>query len=59
MNSYQERLYQASQLIDGVATCLVDYASCGEFIEFFDVFELVGRLDLAIEVIRQANGASH
>ena len=57
MNSNQERIYQASQIIEGVAACLLDYASCYQQIELFDVMELVGRLDLAVEAIRYGNGA--
>jgi hypothetical protein len=53
----QERLYQICQLIDHVATCILDYSSCGQAIELFDAAELVGRLDLAVEAIRQENGA--
>jgi len=58
MGSTQERLYQASRIVDGVAACLLDYVSCEMAVEFFDVLELVGRLDIAIEIIRSANGAS-
>jgi len=58
MQSSQERLYQICQLIDHVAICILDYASCGQAIELFDAMELAGRLDLAVEVIRQENGAS-
>lgn len=58
VQSSQERLYQVCQLIDHVATCVLDYASCGLAMELFDAMELVGRLDIAIEVIRQENGAS-
>ena len=58
VNSSQERLYQVCQLIDHVATCVLDYASCGQAIELFDAMELAGRLDLAVDVIRQENGAA-
>jgi hypothetical protein len=58
MQSSQERLYQICQLIDHVAICILDYASCGQAIELFDAMELAGRLDLAVEVIRKENGAS-
>ena len=58
VQSSQERLYQICQLIDHVATCILDYSSCGQAIELFDAMELAGRLDLAVKVIRQENGAS-
>jgi len=58
MHSSEERLYQICQLIDHVATCILDYSSCGQAIELFDAMELAGRLDLAVQVIRQENGAS-
>jgi hypothetical protein len=58
MQPSQERLYQVCQLIERVATCILDYASCELPMELFDAMELVGRLDLAVEVIRQENGAS-
>ena len=58
MQSNQERLYQVCQLIEHVAICIMDYASCELPMELFDAMELVGRLDLAIDVIRQENGAS-
>lgn len=51
-------MYQVSRIIDGVTACLLDYISCDMAVELFDVLELVGRLDLAVEVIRNANGAS-
>jgi hypothetical protein len=54
----QERLYHASRIIEGVSLCLFDYASCAGVIDCFDLMELAGRLDLAVEVIRMANGAS-
>ena len=57
MGSTQERLYQASRIIEGVAVCLLDYASCGITVELFDALELVGRLDIAVDVIRDVNGA--
>jgi len=58
MQISQERLYQICQLIDHVAICILDYASCEQPMELFDAMELAGRLDLAVEVIRQENGAS-
>ncbi len=38
--------------------CLVDYANCPGPIEYVDIMELVGRLELAIDSIRLINGAS-
>jgi hypothetical protein len=58
MNSREENLYQASRIVSSVADCLIDYASCNQIIEFTEIAELVGRLDLAVEVIRMVNGAS-
>jgi hypothetical protein len=58
MQSRQERYYQISRVIEGVSACLVDYASCEMAIELFDIMELVGRLDFAIESIRELNGAA-
>ncbi len=40
-----------------VADCLIDYASCGGEVGTFELMELAGRLDLAVDVIRVANGA--
>jgi hypothetical protein len=54
----QERLYQACQLIEQIAACILDYGSSGCVFDYFDASEMVGRLDLAVEVIRQENGAS-
>jgi hypothetical protein len=59
MESKQERLYIASQLIGAVANCLIDNAGCGLPLEFEDLMELVGRLDIAIEAIRFSNGAAN
>ena len=58
MQSSQERLYQICQLIEHVATCILDFADCGVPMELFDAMELAGRLELAIHVIRQESGAS-
>jgi hypothetical protein len=57
MSHDQERLYVASRIVGGVADCLVDYAHSNERIHLSDFLELVGRLDLAVEAIRYANGA--
>jgi hypothetical protein len=40
-----------------VSDCLIDYASCTGEIGTFDLLELAGRLDLAVDAIRMANGA--
>jgi hypothetical protein len=57
MQTEKESLHQVSQIISSVADCLIDYASCDQVIEFAVNAELAGRLDLAVEVIRMANGA--
>ncbi len=41
-----------------VADCLLDYANCDGDIDTFELLELVGRLDLAVDAIRSVNGAS-
>jgi len=57
MPTKQERLYHASRLIEGVSLCLFDYVSCVGGIDYFDLMELDGRLDLAVDAIRSLNGA--
>ena len=42
-----------------MADCLVDDVSCSQSVELYDLLELIGRLDLAAFVIREANGASN
>ena len=59
MKSEQEYLYQISRLIEGVMVCLIDYSDHQGLIELFDVMELVGRLEMAVESIRLINGAAH
>jgi len=59
MSTNQERLYNASRVIERVSLCLLDLASCSGEIDYFDLNELVGRLDLAVDAIRSANGASN
>ena len=59
MRSQQEQFHAASRVIEGVADCLVDYASCSQFVELYDLLEFKGRLELAVFVIREANGASN
>ena len=58
MSTSQERLCAASRLIGGIADVLIDFASCPGEIELFDLLELAGRLDLAVDAIRLAYGAS-
>jgi len=57
MSNSQERLYQASRIVEIVATDLCDFVGRSAQINDFEVVELVGRLDLAVDVIRWANGA--
>ena len=57
MSTEQEKLYAASRIITMVADCLLDYANCEGEIGTYDLLELVGRLDLAVDAIRLANGA--
>jgi len=54
----QERLYFASKMVSGVADCLTEFASCAEVIDLWDLMELVGQLEIAVDTIRLANGAS-
>lgn len=58
MQTDQERLYIASRMVSGVAECLTEFASYTDPIELWDLMELVGQLDIAVETIRLANGAS-
>lgn len=58
MSTNQERLYNASRVIEGVSLCLLDCACSAGEIDYFDLMELVGRLDLAVDAIRGVNGAS-
>jgi hypothetical protein len=57
MRSEQEALYQARKIVSNVADFLIDFVACDQVLEFSGVAELIGRLDLAVEVIRMANGA--
>lgn len=57
MTANSERLYHASRIVEGISLCLLDYASCAGEIGYFDLIELVGRLDLAVDAIRNLNGA--
>lgn len=58
MSTNQERLYNASRVIEGVSLCLLDYACSAGQIDYFDLIELVGRLDLAVDAIRGLNGGA-
>ena len=57
MSIQQENLYAASRVVAMVADCLIDYASCPAEVGTFELLELAGRLDLAVDAIRLANGA--
>jgi hypothetical protein len=57
MATSQEKLYAASRIVAMVADCLLDYTSCGGEISTYDLLELVGRLDIVVDAIRQVNGA--
>jgi hypothetical protein len=58
MQTNQERLYIASRTIGGVADCLSEFARCAYEPELWDLMELVGQLEMAVDAIRTANGAS-
>jgi hypothetical protein len=58
MQTDQERLCIASRMVSGVADCLTEFASCTELIELWDLTELAGQLEVAVDTIRLANGAS-
>ena len=58
MQTDQERLYIASMMVSGVADCLTEFASFSEVIELWDLKELAGQLEIAVDTIRLANGAS-
>jgi hypothetical protein len=53
MQTDQERLYVASRMVSGVADCLIEFASCAELIELWDLMELVGQLKVAVETNAQ------
>jgi hypothetical protein len=54
----QERLYAANNMVSGVAERLTEFASYAGLIELWDLMELVGQLEIAVETIRLANGAA-
>jgi hypothetical protein len=58
MQSVEERLYQISRVIEGVSACLIDLSICTGPIDVFDVMELAGRLDFAVDSIRLISGAT-
>lgn len=55
LQTNQERLYAASHIVGNVAIVLLDLASSGLAIEAFDLLELVGRLDVVVDLIRLSN----
>lgn len=57
MQTDQERLYLASRMVGGVADCLTEFASCTHLIELWDLMELAGQLESAVDTIRLASGA--
>ena len=59
MQSNQERLYIASRMVGGVADCLIEFASYTDAIELWDLMELAGQLETAVDTIRLANGAAN
>ena len=59
MQSNQERLYIASRMVSNVADCLIEFASYTDAIELWDLMELAGQLETAVDTIRLANGASN
>jgi hypothetical protein len=58
MQTDQERLFIARRMVSGVADCLHEFAICTDVIESWDLMELAGELEVAVETIRLANGAS-
>jgi hypothetical protein len=59
MQNNQERLHIASQMVSGVADCLIEFAGYAEAIELWDLIELAGQLEIAVDAIRRANGAAN
>jgi len=59
MPTSQEVFYQASRIVGVVAEDLCEFICEGIPIRETDVLDLVKRLDLAVELIREANGASN
>jgi hypothetical protein len=46
-------------MVSGVADCLIEFASYAEGIELWDLMELAGQLETAVDTIRLANGATN
>ena len=46
-------------MVSGVADCLIEFASFTDEIELWDLMELAGQLETAVDTIRLANGASN
>jgi hypothetical protein len=59
MPTRQERLFQASRIVEVVADDLCDHLKQSIPIREADIMELVKRLDLVVDEIRRANGASN
>lgn len=57
MPSNQESLYQVSKIVELVAEDLCSCLGDDQDIQYFEIVELVGRLDLVVDLIRHANGA--
>jgi hypothetical protein len=53
VQSDQERIYQASRIVEGVALCLLDYALSISDFDRFDAAELAGRLEFAADAMRR------
>jgi hypothetical protein len=51
--SDQERIYQASRIVEGVALCLLDFAQSDSDLDRFDAAELAGRLEFVVESMRR------
>jgi hypothetical protein len=58
MQTDQERLYIASRMVRGVADSLAEFANCTDIIDCWDLIEMAGQLDIVVDTIRSAKGAS-
>ena len=58
MQTDQERLYLAGRMVSGVADCLIEFAHCAEQIDLWDLMEMAGQLEIVVDTIRLASGAS-
>lgn len=45
-------------MVSGVVDCLIEFANCAELIDLWDLMELAGQLESAVDTIRLANGAA-